>query len=336
MLVMVLTWIVGSVTARADGYVVAEPTPSSSIMPDQKAVLIFHDGHEDLVISIGLELRSAQQLSDMAWIIPVPSLPKVQVTDHPLFDELDRLSTPEIVYTSEQRGGFRLGTGAEAPPQPVEVLERKQVGVYDVAVLAGREGGALLDWLNIEGFTVPDGLLPAVDAYIAEGWTFVAMRIAPNLEQDEVFSAEPVWISFDTGQMVYPMRLTGVRDEPLALRLYILADHRYQLGGFTVEFAGTVQVDAPDPKMKRVLNREFYFTKLFDQNVTPAEMAVDLYPLQAPTDEPYREQVVQTYVSTGPGLGVEELLFLCGACWLGLALVLILVAIAIWLLRRRK
>jgi hypothetical protein len=336
MLVTVLTCITGGSIAQADGYVIAEPTPSSSIMPDQKAVLIFHDGHEDLVISIGLELRSAQQLSDMAWIIPVPSLPKVQVTDQALFDELDRLSAPEITYKSERRGGFGLGAGAKAPPPSVEVLKRKKVGVYDMAVLAGREGGALLDWLHIEGFALPDGLLPALDAYIADGWTFVAMRIAPDVDQGEVFSAEPVWISFDSGQMVYPMRLTGVRDEPLALRLYILADHRYELGGFAVEFADRLQVDAPDPKMNPILNREFYFTKLFDQDVTPAEMAVDFYPLQAPTDEPYRERVVQTYVSGGPGFGAGEVLFLCAACWLGLILVLILIVIAIWLLRRRQ
>jgi hypothetical protein len=336
LLMAVLALLTAGPIVEADGYVISDPNPSSSIMADQKAVLIYRDGREDLVISIDLDLRSVSELPNMAWIIPVPSLPEVQVTDRALFDELDRISAPEIVYRSEHRGGFGLGAGAPASAPAVEVLERKEVGVYDVAVLAGREGGALLDWLHTEGFRVPDALLPALDAYIAEGWTFVAMRIAPDLDQNEVFSAEPVWLSFDAGQMVYPMRLTGIRAEPLALRLYILADHRYELDGFTLEFAGRVQVEAPDARLASALNREFYFTKLFDKTVTPAEMANDFYPAQAPDDEPYQEQVVRTYVSSGPGAGLGVVTILCGGCWLGLAILLIVVVIIILLLRRRK
>jgi hypothetical protein len=333
-----VTWMLvfGVSVARADGYVISEPVPSSSIMADQRAIIVYRDGHEDLVISIGLDLRSEQELPDMAWIIPVPSPPEVQVTSAALFDELDRLSAPEVVYRTERRGGFRWGLGAEAPPPEVQVLERKQVGVYDVAVIAGREGGALLDWLHAEGFTLPDALQPALDAYIAEDWIFTAMRIAPDADRNEIFSAQPVWLSFDAERMVYPMRLTGVRDSPLALRLYVLADHRYELAGFTTEFAGDVQVDAPDPAMASLLNRSFYFTRLFDQAVTPAEMAVDFYPHQAPSDEPYQEQVVQTYVSYGWGIGAGELAFLCGGCWLALAVLLAVLLVAIRFSRRRK
>jgi hypothetical protein len=334
-LIAVLAFFAGGPLVQADGYVIPEPMPSSSIMADQKAVLVFHDGHENLVISIDLDLRSVEDLPDMAWVIPVPSLPEVQVTSQALFDELDRLSAPEVVYRSERQGGFSLGLRAEAPAPAVEVLERKQVGVYDVAVLAGRDGGALRDWLNAEGFRIPDALLPTLEAYIAEQWTFVAMRIAPDVNRNEIFRADPVWLSFETEEMVYPMRLTGIREDPLALRLYILADHRYEMEGFTVEFAGTVQVSAADPNLEAVLNREYFLTKLFDPAVTPAQMANDFYPHQAPTDEPYRERVVQTYVSSGPAVGMADLAVLCGACWLGLAALLVVTIVVIWLLRRR-
>jgi hypothetical protein len=339
---LILVWMTGLLAAAppplawADGYIIPEPMPSSSIMADQRAVIVYRDGREDLVISVDLDFRSMEELPEMAWIVPVPSPPDIGVTDDALFAELDRLSAPEVIYRTEQRGGFLLGGGLESAPPPVTVLERKRVGVYDVAVLAGREGAALLDWLHVEGFQVPDALRPVLDAYVAEEWTFVATRIAPGADPNEVYSAEPLWLSFDAGQMVYPMRLTGVRDEPLALRLYVLADHRYELAGFTVEFAGQVEVQAPDPALSSALKGELYLTKLFDGAVTPAEMAVDFYPHQAPSDEPYREQVVQTYVSAGPGLGGAELLFLCGGCWLGLAVLLVVVVVAVTLLRRRR
>jgi hypothetical protein len=325
--------------ALADGYVITMDTTSSSIMADQKAVIVYREGREDLVISIGLDLQPGQDRQEMAWIIPVPSQPGVQVTGKELFVELDRITAPEIVYKTEHRDGLSWGLSAEAIPQAVEVLERKQVGVYDVAVLAGQEAGALLDWLHAEGFSLPGALKAPLDAYIDEGWTFVAMRIAPDAGQGAVQDAQPVWLSFDADEMVYPMRLTGAQGKPLALRLYILADHRYELDGFTVEFAGWSQVEAHDPLMAPVLDQGFFITKLFNQSVTPADMQVDFYPYQAPVDEPYREQIIETYVSTGMGgmgAGMLELLCPCGLCWLGLAFLLVMIVAAIVLLRRRR
>jgi hypothetical protein len=248
---------------------------------------------------------------------------------------LDRISAPEITYKTEHKGGFSWGSGAEAPPQAVQVLERKQAGIYDVAVLSSDDADAPLTWLHEEGFQAPDVLMAPLETYIAEGWTFVAMRIAPAAKQTTIYNAEPVWLSFDTERMVYPMRLTAAHGEPLALRLYILADHRHELEGFTVEFAGKTQVEATDPALDAVLDREYFFTKLFNQSVAPAEMAADFYPHQAATDEPYREQVVQTYYATGLGGGGGLLDLLC-PCWLGLVLLLIVLLVTIALLKRRR
>jgi hypothetical protein len=335
LLLTLLAFAAGPVV-QADGYVIPQNDTSSAIMADQKAVLIYRDGLEDLIISVGLDLQAAQDPGELAWIIPVPSQPEVQVTDDEIFQVLDRLSAPEVVYKTEHRGGPGWGLGAAAPEAAVQVLERKEIGVYDVAVLAGREAGGLLDWLHAEGFPVPDALYSPLDAYIAEGWTFVAMRISPGASPDQVLDAQPVWLSFETGQMVYPMRLTGVGDDPLALRLYILADHRHELEGFAVEFAGQVDVAVQDAALAEVLDREFFLTKLFDRTVTPDQMAVDFYPHQALTDEPFRELMVYTYVSAGPGLGSPGPVCLCGLCWLGGLLLLAFLVIAILFLRRRR
>jgi hypothetical protein len=335
-LIIMLLAATGGVAVQADGYVIPEPMPSSSIMADQKAVLIYREGREDLVISIGLDLRSMESQPEMAWIIPVPSQPEVRITDNRLFDELDRISAPEITWKAERRGGFSWSLGAEAMPQAVEVLERKQVGIYDVAVLSSTEADALLTWLHEEGFQIPDALMAPLEDYIAEGWTFVAMRIAPGADYSAMYNADPVWLSFDAERMVYPMRLTAAHGEPLALRLYVLADHRYELDGFTVEFAGKSQVEPPDLAMSAVFDREYFFTKLFNESVAPAEMDVDFYPYQAATDEPYREQVVHTYYAAGGPSSLLELLCPCGLCWLGLVFLLIVLLVAIALLKRRK
>jgi hypothetical protein len=322
--------------ALADGYLIPEETGTSSLMADQQAIILHRPGQEDLIISVGLRLEAGQNPPEMAWLIPVPSQPQVQTADRALFDELDRLSAPEIVYHTERRGGGLFpGFGdAAGPPLAVEVLERKQVGVYDVAVLAAGEGGGLLAWLQDEGFSLPGVLEPAVAAYAAEGWTFVAMRLSPDVTPGEAIEAQPIWLSFQSEQIVYPMRLTAAHGQPLALRLYILADHRYRLDDFNVEFAGPVEVAAPSPAMTPLLAGEFYLTKLFNPAVSPAAMAEDFYPRPASRDDPYREQIVYTHVTAG-SYGSGELLFLCGGCWLLQAILLMAILVVIALLRRR-
>lgn len=38
----------------------------------------------------------------------------------------------------------------------VELLSRDEVGVYDVSILSADEPGALVDWLNENGYVFPD------------------------------------------------------------------------------------------------------------------------------------------------------------------------------------
>lgn len=45
-----------------------------------------------------------------------------------------------------------------APRASVQVLERKQVGAYDVAVLKATGSGALMEWLKTNRFAVPPSL----------------------------------------------------------------------------------------------------------------------------------------------------------------------------------
>jgi len=327
----------GRAPVRADGYIIMERT-SSDIMADQQAVLIYKEGHEDLIISIGLDLRGQTPPQEMAWLIPTPSQPQVQLADGSIFDELNRIAAPEIIYRTERAGHPLWGVGAGAPPPepPVTVLERKEIGIYDVAVLAGKEAQGVLAWLHREGFQVPDALQAPLDAYIAEGWTFVALRIAPEPNPQGILNAQPVWLSFNSERPLYPMRLTVANGRPLSLRLYILADHRYALEGFTTEFAGRAEVTVEDPALASVLDREFFLTKLFDETVTPAEMSRDFYPYRAASDEPYREQVVYTQVVSGGGSGLLVSLCPCGLCWLGLLGILVLLIVIIVFLKRRE
>jgi hypothetical protein len=335
-LALVAAW--ATATARADGVIITESVDPSSVMSDQKAVVAHRDGREELIISVGLALQPEQHREEWAWIIPVPAQPEVKATQPGIFAELDLISMPEIVWQAADEVEVE-GALSQEVDKAVEVLERAQVGVLDVAVLSGDQAATLLDWLEAEGFGVPRSLAAPIDAYMAEGWTFVAMRISPYASDYEIQDAQPVWLSFNTPEMVYPMRLTGVYGNPLGLRLYILADHRTELDGFEVEFAGPAQLAPFDRDLAAALEGDWFFTKLYNPAVQPSEMAVDFYPRQAVTDEAFRQVEVRTYYDIDDDeTGGELLLGLwpCGLCWVLLAFLLVLLLGVIYWLRRRE
>ncbi|MBM3492877.1 MAG: DUF2330 domain-containing protein [Armatimonadetes bacterium] len=120
--------------------------------PEQKAAIIYGNGIEDLIISPRYEGPAKR----FAWIIPVPTRPTAEERgersegrDRALFHELARLTEPVPV-----KGGRRRKSAGAARTQGVEVLERKQVGAYDVAALRADDAKALMRWLEANGFAI--------------------------------------------------------------------------------------------------------------------------------------------------------------------------------------
>lgn len=105
---------------------------------EQKAVIFFRNGMEDLIISPSFDGAPER----FAWVVPVPTKPKVEVVKGAIFHELKRL-TSGWGY----RDGVPMIAKAATPPvrypkPEVRVLERRVLGKYDVAVLSSTDGKA--------------------------------------------------------------------------------------------------------------------------------------------------------------------------------------------------
>ena len=107
--------------------------------PDQKALLYFHAGREQLIISPNY----AGEASRFAWVVPVPSRPKVEILKGAPFHELARLVEP---VPPRPQGGGRMSEAKSAAPGGVTIIERKTVGDYDVSVLSSTDSNSLLTW----------------------------------------------------------------------------------------------------------------------------------------------------------------------------------------------
>jgi hypothetical protein len=116
------------------------------------------------------------------------------------------------------------------------VLSRESVGAFDTAVLAVPDAKTLRAWLDANAFRAPDGVDAVVADYVAKGWVFVASKIRRADEDDRVRAVRPLAFTFATTNCVYPMRLTGVGADSLAVELFVFGPSRAEATGLGVEY----------------------------------------------------------------------------------------------------
>lgn len=188
--------------------------------PSQKAVIHLADGAETLLLQVKYEGPA----EDFAWIVPLPSRPKVTAV------AADKSPFAEISRFTQVRQRYQIDMSRGKVAEQVTVLERKVVGVYDVAVLAATDPKALGDWLKRNGYALPKKLQAVLVHYVKKKWVYVAMRIDRKaLASDEVKKLksgelQPVCFSFASKRMVYPLRISSVNAGQTEVLLYLLAD----------------------------------------------------------------------------------------------------------------
>jgi len=248
----------------------------------QKAVILYGNSTgnytEHLILSVSFE----GDAEDFAWVIPVPNLPEIAVTDAELFWELSDFTAADV-----PRGGGCEGEGA---PGDVDVIEEQVVGPYATAILSSTNATALADWLNANGYVFPEEGEEIVSEYIEKEWYFVATKI--NAVEEGTGEAlaegdiEPIVLSFASNQTVYPLRissLSATNATPPEVLLYVLADHvmvpeQYPLyigygnwedNAFTLEFGDNVLIEdlsgyeiLPELVSTYLPGDEFYLTKM--------------------------------------------------------------------------
>jgi hypothetical protein len=275
---VLLPFLVSS-TASADGAFVWRNQNADIHEPEQKAVLVFDRGLEDLV----LEVRYEGAVRDFGWIVPLPTRPRMRADDPKLFEQLSMATQNAWRPRSERVRGrtATLGTsGGEA-----RVLERVDIGIYDAAVLAAPNGAALQRWLDAHRFHVPSTAFATFDEYAGRGWVFVAFRVAPARVNSATHAAlaagtlQPVRFRFRTDEPVFPLRVSAIGSRPSQVLLYVVASralvHRTCARADWTENAcrpasAWINVD-PDTAFPGLANEHGYLTKL-RASVSPADM----------------------------------------------------------------
>ena len=149
--------------------------------PTQKAIILHDTGREDVLLQVKYE----GPLEEFGWLIPVPSVPKVEKGSMEAFYELSQLTQSHFgtLYTAGT-----LSTRS-SHDESVKVIEIKTVGAYEVAVVSAQDSGSLARWLKANDYSIPEGKAGIVDEYIRRRWYFVATRIQLNKGVETVSGA---------------------------------------------------------------------------------------------------------------------------------------------------
>ncbi len=209
--------------------------------PSQKALIIHDKGMEVLVLQVSYK----GDISEFAWLVPTPTKPEVTKVIEPVFHTLHSVTAPKVVYwfdadnyihgwgPAAKFAAASNAMGGPGLPPGVKVLEEKQIGAYDIAVLKATAAGDLLKWLKDNGYQVTPEIGPVLGDYISRGWIFTAMRVHANY-QDKAGkrlaegTLQSLAFEFPSPTPVYPLKVSSLNKGNTDLLLYVISTQRVE------------------------------------------------------------------------------------------------------------
>ncbi len=205
-------------------------------------LFVMDEGWVEAHVQIEYEGDPAQ----FAWIVPIMAVPEVSVGSQRLFDRVLAATVPTFTLDTRFEGDCdddrpRLGCGAmaldsaagdgisdsdgfEEDPNAPNVLTQDVVGAFEYAVLEGGTVEGVGEWLDENGYARDDDAPKILQAYLDEGFLFVAFKLRPGAGIDQI---HPVVLRYQGTEPCIPLRLTRVAAvEDMKVRAFFLGDAR--------------------------------------------------------------------------------------------------------------
>jgi Uncharacterized protein conserved in bacteria (DUF2330) len=257
----------------------------------ERALLISDGVNQQMIVTV--DLSEAQPHA--AVIFPVPATPTVDqpANGEALLRYVAEVTQPLVDRKSRYvwRTQSRDSRGMVASPTPgVNVIKQQTLGGFTVASLSATDPQALQSWLAANDYTLPAAAVPILKAYVADGWTFVAVKRDADTPEG---SLSALRIRYAGTTPVYPMRLGALSDRPVGVDLFVLSAHRSQVANLPTIFAGPMSSLNPPPTsdLAALMAGAPYLTRMRSADLVPASLTSDITIGQAPSDEPYREVI---------------------------------------------
>ena len=246
-----------------------------------KVVIARHDGKT--VITMVNDYQGDPK--EFAMVVPVPSVlerEQIHVTENALVDHLDAYTAPRLVeyfdpdpcrpvmaYKRSNLGlEFAATTESRGAAKALGVTIDAQytVGEYDILILSAEQSSGLETWLVQNGYKLPEGVVPVLGGYIAQGMKFFVARV--NLAERGKLGftyLRPLQIAFESQDFMLPIRL-GMANARGPQELFVLTLTR----GGRVETKNYRTVKIPsDLDLPIFVKEEFgdFYKALFERQV---------------------------------------------------------------------
>ncbi|MCV7218542.1 DUF2330 domain-containing protein [Mycobacterium crocinum] len=268
---------------------IVSPDLDARVTGEQSLVAL--DGNAETVV-MRLDLHSVADNAGL--IVPTPTPATASQGEPGLFRELERLTAPRIEHGGTGHSGLEE-TGAVPGGRPT-VVAQVQLGPLEATTLTGGDLTGVRQWLDSNGYTMRPEVTAALDPYLKQGWSFVAMRLvggAPLSGQ-----LDPVRLDFSSDQLVYPMRMSAVAKDTQRVTIYTLGQHRMQRTDadasrqdVTVDYAGSIEGRTTDRALTELSAKNPYLTKISTTITEPSSIATDFIFSPAPNDDPYQRVI---------------------------------------------
>lgn len=206
----------GFYVAQADGDLFNESSKVAIVRKDNKTVVTMANDYSG-------------DLSEFAIVVPVPTViarEQVNIATPEVLEVLDQFSAPrlaeyyddnpcepELEYSAFGGGGVDADlivvTGTRRKvAYGVTVEDSYTAGEYDIVILSAERGGGLLDWLNDNGYKMPNGAERILKSYIKQDMKFFVAKV--NLDRkarNDKDYLSPISIAYEDEDFMLPIRL---------------------------------------------------------------------------------------------------------------------------------
>ncbi len=196
------------------------------------------DACPDGQITVEVQIAYEGDADDFAWVVPVPDVPELFVSNDALFNVLANATLPSFALLEDQQGTCEqglfapnrdadsagAGAGEDYQQGGVNVIASETVGPYETVVLQATGADVLLDWLDEQGFAVPSDIGPVVAPYLADHQYFVALKLGSNKDAGDL---APLGMTYCGDAASIPIQLTSIASvDDLPIEVFVLGPTR--------------------------------------------------------------------------------------------------------------
>jgi len=231
----------------------APPSGKAVVNADQTVILVWDAATRTEHLIRRASFKSGAD--DFGFLIPTPAKPELDESGEAAFPALAKITAPKVIKKAAPSAGCSgcfsrsMAVKSAAPERAasVTVLDEKTVAGFDAVVLEASSTGALLGWLQKNGYAFSPEVEAWAKPYVEGGWKITALKVTKDAgaRESAKVSASSLRLSFHSERPLFPYRepdsgkaasALGANDR--LLRIYFLSDARYD-GELTKEAAWT-------------------------------------------------------------------------------------------------